>query len=357
MVIDHEKLERFVTDIFAAQGAPVDEAAVVAKELVDCNLAGVDSHGVGRVMMYTDHIQNGILKIGAPVTILKETPTTAVVDFGGNFGHFGAYKMVEIVAKKAGESGMACAVSRRAYHVGRVGAYTEMLARRGYLALGMASVSSVYAIVAPWGGREGRLSTNPITYAAPTHGEPVVMDVATSAVAMGKSLLTWQKGEEMPPDALQDNEGRPTTDPRWGLTGLVSEDLYPHGGTYLPMGGKVAGHKGYGLSTMTEAFCAVLASQERTPAEDQPDYLNVLYLQAIDLDFLYGLDDYKARMEQFVQYLKNTPPAAGFTEVLVPGELEMRMRAKRKVEGIPLPEKIWGDLVKIGGKYGVFPEI
>jgi len=223
--------------IFMAAGAPTDIAEHVADHLVASNLAGHDSHGVLRIPQYVAEADRGDLVPGARAELVSEKGAIGIVDAGRGFGHSATALAMSWAAERALELGIAAAAVRRANHLGRLGEYAELAAARGVI--GIATVGVVgRGGVAPFGGRDRFLGTNPWAIGVPAAGEPMIYDAATSALAEGKLRLARAKGVQVPAGAIVDSDGRPTTDPN---------DYYA-GGALLPLGGLLAGHKGYGLA-------------------------------------------------------------------------------------------------------------
>lgn len=215
--IHSDGLRKFVKDIFVGCGSPAAEAATVADDLVESNLLGYDSHGVIRCETYVDFALTGRVKPGVPSRIVKETPVTAIVDCGLNFGQVSATAIVDLACKKAEKAGMAYVVSKNCCHVGRLGSYVQKVAERGMLGISTCNNRKVGHIVAPWGGREGRLGTNPLAFAAPTNRWPVVLDMSTCMIPEGKVYLARKEGKAVPPGCIRDAAGNATTDRSSGL--------------------------------------------------------------------------------------------------------------------------------------------
>lgn len=326
--------------IFKACGATADEARIVADELLEANLMGLDSHGVMRYVQYAEQVRCGKIRPGAPITIIKETPTTAIVDCGFNFGAVSARRMVDVVCTKAESSHLACVVSQNGNHVGRLGSYAQKVAQRKLICIATANSSRHGHWVVPWGGREGRLATNPLAFAAPTGGNPVVLDMSTAMVSEGKIRHLMQKDESLPVGCIQDAFGNPTTDPK-AFYG-------PPRGTIMPFGHEL-GYKGFGLSLMVEILGGVLAGNES--CVDNP-YINGLCLLAIDPEAFCGSERFAQLVDSLSEYIATTPPAPGCEEVFLPGELDYRTRKKRLVDGIPIPEETWAAIVETAEMVG-----
>jgi LDH2 family malate/lactate/ureidoglycolate dehydrogenase len=285
----------------------------------------------------------GKIKPGAPIRIIKETPTTAIVDVGFNFGIVGGSRMLDIVCKKAKAANIACVTSKNSHHVSRLGYYAQRIAERDLIGMAWANSSKHGHFVVPFGGREGRLATNPFSYGIPrSHGHPVVMDMSTSMISEGKIRNLMHAGNSLPSGCVQDAAGLETTDPKvfYG----------PPRGMILPFGSPLLGYKGYGLGLLVEIMGGVLAGNS-TP-EDLP-YINGLCLLAINPDAFCGLDAFKGLIDELSTYMTTTPTAPGRTEVVMPGDLDFRSYEKRLAEGIPLPDETWHQITEIAQKVGV----
>ncbi len=344
-----DALRRFATDFFIACGSPPAEAAVVADDLVESNLMGYDSHGIVRCVEYLRFLRDGKVKPGGAVTMVKEGPSTAVVDCGLNFGQVGANVMTDIACEKAKTCGIAYIVSRNCFHVGRLGSYVQKVAGRGMFGLSTCNGRKRGHVVVPWGGREGRLGTNPLAFGAPTKGWPVVMDMSTCTVAEGKVSLARHEGKQVPEGCIQDAQGNPTTDPKLfydPMTGAIR-------GTILPLGAPRFGHKGYGLSMMVEIMGGIMAGEDAT--EDWPG-ANGFAIIVINPDDFCGVEMFRELVDRFCSYQMSSAPAKGFKEVVVPGTYDFRMREKRLAEGIPVDERVWKLLVDTAATIGVAPK-
>ncbi|OFX13154.1 MAG: hypothetical protein A2Z18_02040 [Armatimonadetes bacterium RBG_16_58_9] len=335
-----DDLVRVGIEIFTACGAPPDEAEIVARELVEANLMGLDSHGVIRCVEYVGKVLEGKTKPGAPVKVIKESPAMAVVDCGFNFGPVSATRMVEIVCEKAKSTDIAFVVSKNSTHIGRLGGYVQKVAERGMFGFAACNSSKHGHWVVPWGGKEGRLATNPLAFAAPTSGYPVVLDMSTSMISEGKVRTLMNQGKDVPEQCLLDHQGNPTTDAgRW---------YGPPKGTILPFGSRL-GYKGFGLSLLVEILGAIMAGEASTI--DAP-YVNGLAIIAINPELTCGAARFVELMDDLCDYMTSTPPAPGFSEVVMPGTYDFKMRDRRIAEGIPLDENTWKQILEAGAKVG-----
>lgn len=346
MKIGFEELKACAAEIFVKAGVSEGEAQIVAEELATANLMGVDSHGVLRIPQYLKEMETGQIRPGTEMKIVRETPVTAVLDCRQNFGQVGARRMVDIVSEKTKKSGMACAVSLNANHIGRLGSYTEALADRGLIAFGAVGVYAA-GPMAPWGALDPRLGTNPISWAVPREGhKPLVMDCATTVVAEGKLRAYVQNGKQVPKGWIKDGYGNDTTDPL---------DFYKEPrGTIMPMGGAVSGAKGSGFAIMADMFSVVLANDDYWSWEENGGIRyaeNGIFLMALDPEAFYGKEAYARQCESHARFIKSARPAEGVDEVLLPGEFEQNMAKRRLAEGIDLADSTWDGLIEIARGY------
>lgn len=340
--ISHENLQEFIERLLTAAGADSEEARIVAKHCVAANLSGHDSHGVIQIPVYIDRIKRGHIVPGAPFEVVRETPTSLVVDGNWGFGYVVSERTMEIVIDKARTHGLAAATVARQSHVGRLTDYPLMAAEEGLIGFMTADSGRSPKNVAPFGGRLNRLGTNPICIAMPSDLEaPLYIDFATSAVAAGKISVAAARNQPIPEGWILDKNGRPTTDPN-ELT---------NGGVQLPLGGS-EGHKGYGLSVMVEILASILPGLG-FGHEPSGKHNDGCFIAAFDVSAFRPLEEFKQEVAQFAQYLKGTPPAEGFSEVLYPGELEHRQSQQRMHDGISVEEATWQKLNALADDYGV----
>ncbi|MBM3140108.1 MAG: Ldh family oxidoreductase [Chloroflexi bacterium] len=348
-----DPLRDYVTRIFEGTGAPRAEAHVVADHLVEANLKGHDSHGVIRVEGYVRSAASGTVTPGAPVVIDRETPTTAVVNGNWNYGQVVARRAAEIAIDKGKAAGLAVIVAHQAAHIGRVGTYGELAAAAGLVSIAAANNHGAAQLVAPFGGAQRRLPTNPIMIAGPTANpdEPFVLDMATSAIAEGKVRVARNKGVPLPPDLLIDGEGRPTTDP-WDLYGGNPPGLKAPG-ALLPLGG-AQGHKGFGLSMAVELLSGALSPAGVT----RPNATrggNALFMFVVDPRMLGGRDAYLDSITSLVDFVRQPPFQEGVERVMTAGEPERRRMAERLAGGIPLDDETWRQIAAAAQSVGVPP--
>ena len=331
-----EVLHSLTTAIFRAAGAPQEHAAVVADVLVDNHLAGHDSHGILRIPEYIRSVKAGEIVPTAKPQVLKEGPTNALVTGNWAFGQVTGFFATDLAIAKAKRERVASIAVVQAGHTGRLAVFTERAARQGvvmFMAIGTVSGPTT----APYGGAAPVLGTNPVSFSIPNPvGPPVTLDFATSAIAAGKIKAAKAKHEPLPPDAILDKHGLPSTDP------LAFFD----GGFLLPFGG----HKGYALAIIAELLSGPLAGADAFPGVTSR---SGIFLFALDATVFRPPEDYKKAMAKTIGRIKAVPPAPGFAEVLLPGEPEARVRAVREREGIPIPEDTWQAVVGVGAELGV----
>lgn len=328
----YQAVERGAAMLFQAAGAPEGEASLTAGHLVSSSLMGCDSHGVIRVPEYLRMVVEGTIVPGAAISAQRRSETTAQVDCGLNFGPVGAVRAMEIAVELARESGVACVTTVRCNHVARLGAYVQQAAENGLVALATCNSPVTGHHVVPWGGLQGRLATNPIAYAAPTAGDPIVADFATSVAPEGKVRWYRNSGLPLPDGWIQDSEGHPSNDPR-AFYG-------PPRGGLLPFGGP-AGHKGFALGLLVEILGSALAGLSSV---DSSVVGNGVCFVVIDPRRFVSDDRFRALMTEMVEYIKSSPPSRSGGEVLMPGELEFRTLRVRVAEGIPVDDETWSAL-------------
>jgi LDH2 family malate/lactate/ureidoglycolate dehydrogenase len=316
-------------DVLEAAGAPPATARVVAESLVESNLRGHDSHGVRRLVPYLGFVERGQIDPTAEPDVIQRRGAVVIVDGGGGFGQPAARLAVEELTRLAREHGTAAAAIRRANHVGRLGEWAEQLADEGLIGLAFCNAEPT---VAPYGGRERRLGTNPLAWATPGR-PPLVMDWSTATMPEGKLAVALARGEQVPEGVLVNADGEPSTDPA---------DFYA-GGALLPL----AAHKGSGLSVMIQLVGGALAGTG--VFGEQGEAANGTVLIALDPSAFVAGDDFEEEAEAFCAALAGTSPAAGFDGVLVPGEIERRTRARRAQEGVPIPATTWSELESLKG--------
>lgn len=338
-------LRQALEGIYRAKGASEDESRTVAAHQIAANLAGHDSHGLILTPSYVERIDKGHIVPGAAFEIERETPTTAVVNGNWGFGYVVTERATRMAIEKARTNGVGALTIHHQSHIGRLGGYGELIAAEGMIGLLCADSGLGPKSVAPLGGRERRLGTNPLCFAAPSGlAGPVLLDMATASVAVGKLKVAVNSKKPIPPGWVVDKDGAPTTDP----------NDYFAGGTLLPLGGDQA-HKGYGLSFVVEMLCGLLTGLG-FGLDPQGRHNDGNFLAVFNIEHFRSLDNFVGDMRSFIQYLKETPRAQGFDEILYPGELESRTAAERRANGVPVDDETWRQLTELMDELGVVAE-
>ena len=340
--IASERLRAIAADLLEAAGAPRDEAETVARHCIEANLAGHDSHGIIQIPTYVDRVEKGHIVPGAKFEVTQESPTTTVVDAHWGFGYVQTERAVKMTIEKAKAQNVAACTIFRQGHVGRVAAYPLMAAEAGMIGLMTADSGRAPKQVAPFGGREARLGTNPISIAVPSDLDgPLFFDLSTAAAAAGKIKLAQARGEHVPPGWLIGADGAPTTDP----------SVLGNGGALLPLGGDV-GFKGYAISAMVEILSALLTGLG-FGVEPTGRHNDGCFIACFKVDAFRPLATFKKEVAEFAAYLKSTPPAEGVSEVLYPGEIEHQRRQERLKNGVEIEDKTWSNLTALAEKLGL----
>lgn len=322
--------------VLTRAGALADEAATVARLTVAADLAGHPSHGVAMIPGYVRQLADGEIRPGAPFEVIRDSPTTTVVDGHGGFGFVVTERAMSITIDKARAVGMAATTVRGQSHVGRLAAYPLQAARQGLIAVAMASGRGGKWVV-PFGGRDPRLGTNPVSVAVPSALDGMfAFDMATSAVAGGLVRDAQRANEPIPEGWIVDADGRATTDPH----------ELDRGGALVPFGGPQA-HKGYALSATVEALANVLAGIGFGRA-DAP-HGNGCFLACFDVATFCDPDAFAEEMAGFAASLTSSRPALDGGQVLYPGEQAARHEARQRRDGIAVDPATLADLEHLAG--------
>jgi LDH2 family malate/lactate/ureidoglycolate dehydrogenase len=338
-----ERLTSIGQALFEAAGTPRAEAELVMRHIVGANLVGHDSHGVIQIPTYLERIKNGHIVPGAPWTIVQESPTTTVVDGHWGFGYVVNERAMRLTIDKARRADVAAATVFRQGHIGRLSSYTQMAAAAGMIGLVTADSGRSAKAVAPFGGREARLGTNPISIAIPSDLEgPLYLDMATSAAAAGKIALAVARNDRVPDGWVIGKDGRPTNDPR----------QLREGGALLPLGGPEGGYKGTGLAVIVEILCGLLTGLG-FGVDPSGRHNDGSFMAVFNVAAFRPLAEFKKEVGEFAAYLKATPPALGSGGVLYPGEIEHLRQQERSRNGIEVEDATWSKLRQLAASYGL----
>ncbi len=345
-IYDADTLRCFCRQIFLATGMSKKNSEIASDSLIDADLRGVDTHGIMRVPIYVKRLRLGLIKSNPKVRIEKESPSTLLVEGDNGMGQVVGVQAMNLCTQKASTQGSAFVAVKNSNHFGAAGYYSMMASKKGMIGI---ALSNAPASMAPYGARKAYLGTNPFSVSIPTDWKfPIVVDMATSKVARAKIIVAARKGRKIPDDWAIDSEGRTTTDPEKALSGAV-----------LPM----AEAKGYCIALVVEILCTVLIGM---PLGEHPNSLYENFddpqklghfFGAIAIESFVGISDFRARLNETIKEIKNLPPAFGFTDVLLPGEIECQTKIERMKNGIPLSKKVIEDLREVAGKTGVDAEV
>jgi ureidoglycolate dehydrogenase (NAD+) len=340
MRVEQAALTSFCREVLVAVGLDERDAATVAGSLVAADLRGVATHGVLRLPVYVERMRRGLIATRPSIQVRRTGPATATVDGGNGPGQVVALRAMWEAVALAEAAGVGLVSVHGSNHFGAAGWFALHAAERGMIGL---ALTHAEADVVPFGGRRPALGTNPLAVAVPRgDGPPVLLDMATSGVAMGRVLLARKRGEPIPEDWAVDADGEPTTDPRRVRA-------------VRPM----AGPKGYGLAFVVEVLAGLL-SGSRSGTEvrrmyddfDEPQGIGH-FLGAIDPARFVPPEAFAGSVDRLAGQLKATPPAPGFDEVLLPGEPEDRAEARHRRDGVPIPEELRRELVALGAAYDI----
>ena len=337
-----DSLEHIAAALLVSAGASDEEAEIISRHSIGANLAGHDSHGIIQIPTYIDRVTRGHIVPGAQFEIINDTPTTTVVDGNWGFGYVVSERLMKMTIEKARRNSVAAATVFRQSHVGRVADYPIMATQSGMIGMMTADSGRSAKSVVPFGGREPRLGTNPICIAMPSNLDgPMFIDMATSAVAAGKLAVASARGSAIPEGWILDKDGIPSTDPA---------DLRS-GGAVLPLGGP-EGHKGYGLSVMVEILSGILTGLGfgHDPSGRHNDGC---FMAVFNVAAFRDVEEFKAEVTDFAQYLKSSSLAAGFDEIFYPGELEHRRTRQLLADGIYVEDATWDKLRVLASEFGL----
>lgn len=326
-------------------GSSAREVDLVVDNLIDANLAGHDSHGIGMLPRYANAFLEGGLKPNASVEVKLDSGTLLALDGHAGFGQVVGREAMTLGIERARAHGSCVMALANAHHLGRIGAWAEMAVDAGLVSMHFVNVIS-RPIVAPWGGGEARFGTNPFAVGIPVDGAPpVVLDFATSVIAQGKTRVAHNKREALAPGQLLDDQGRPTTDPKFGAV--------PPLGALLTFGE----HKGFGLALVCELLGGALAGAlaVKGPAGGEQRVLNGMLTVLVDPARLGDAAAFQREVRACLAWVRGARPQAGVNHVRIAGEPERETRAQRLAHGIPVDGNTWQELREATRKLGGDP--
>lgn len=322
--VAYPELHALVAGIFAACGLPAADADWVARCLIEADLRGVASHGISRIPVYAKRLRKGLVNPTPKLAVEKATPCAARVMGDNGMGYVVGRRAMREAIDRANGMGVGLVLACNSNHFGMAASYLQMALDAGLAAVALTNAPPAMPV---WGGRKPFLGTSPLAVAAPGGRVPLMLDMATSVAAKGRIRRALQQDEAIPAGWALDETGRPTTDPEAALRGVV-----------LPLGGP----KGSGMSLMMEALAGVMSGaafggQVGNQNEDftRPQNVGHLFL-AMRTDLFMPQAEYANRMDALIERAVSTPLAAGFDEILMPGEPEARRAEQGRREGVPL---------------------
>jgi uncharacterized oxidoreductase len=292
--------------------------------------------------------REGELKLNAHAQVVRDAGAVLTIEGARGLGQVMAFEAMERGIERAKSLGVCAVGLRNAHHIGRIGHWAEQCAREGLVSFHFVNVAGD-PLVAPFGGIDRRFGTNPFCAAFPREGNvPLVLDFATSAIAAGKVRVAYNKGVQVPAEALIDSDGRPTRDP-----GALFSDTQH--GALRAFGGAVAGHKGSGLAAMCEILAGALTGGFTTREETLvTTHAIVNCMMSVIVDpAAFDAPSREHEAEAFVDWLKATRREAGVDEILLPGERENATRRERGERGIPVDATSWAQIVDAARMVGV----
>jgi len=343
-IVASHSLHALICAVCAAGGSALQEAQLVADQLVEANLTGHDSHGIGLLPVYVRCLHAGSLVANRHAEVVTDRGAVLVVEGQRGYGQVIGHEAMQLAMARAAEEGVALLAVRNSFHLGRIGHWAEQCARGGFASIHFVNGIDHAPLQAPYGGAEARFATNPFCAALPgDDGPAVLLDMATSKIALGKARVAANRGVPVPADSMLDADGRPTRD-----GGVMFAE---------PRGAMVAmgEHKGSGLAILCELLAGALTGGQTV----QPEHpraggiVNNMLSVVIDPDALGGRQQASREAAAMVAYIKSAKVREGFDEVLVPGEPERRRRAERLDGGVEIDARSWADILAAARDAGV----
>ena len=316
-----DEARSYITGVLQEKGASAHAAGVVAGALVYADARGTSSHGINMLDAYLERVEQGGIDPVAEPEVVREDAATVVLDAKNGFGQVGAQVLLERLLEKMRGTSVACGSVRHLNHCGALAYYTEQAAEKGYVAMLFVNANPT---VAPFGGMEAVLGTNPLSIAVPAGDAPIVLDMASSTVAKGKIYHAAKTGQKIDPSWALDSDGNPTDDPNRAVNGVLTA---------------MAGPKGYGIALVVEALAGVMSGSgvagEVSSLHKNPSQgMNAgAFMVLVDPCAFLGEEEYRERMERLVSMVKSSKPQPGHS-IFMPGEIERGKLERARAEGI-----------------------
>jgi LDH2 family malate/lactate/ureidoglycolate dehydrogenase len=343
--VPHKSLFGFCANCFEKLGLTRADAEVTADNLIFANLRGVDSHGIIRLKVYADRLRAGGNNAKARPSVVRDGDTNALIDGDNGVGQVAAVQAMKLAIDKAGQFGIGITGVKNSNHFGAAAYYALMAVDHDMIGFALTNASPT---MAPAGGREARLGNNPFAIAVPAGDKPpLVLDMASGAVAKGKIFVAQQEKKKIPLSWALDKNGIPTDDPDKAAEGLIQ-----------PLGG----YKGYGISLMLDILTGVLCGGGFSThvgmmygSTDQPTSTAHSFV-ALRIDSFMPPAEFRGRVDEMVELMRSCPRAPGAERIYVPGEIELETQRQREANGIPVSPALMRELVALGAELGVDPE-
>ena len=344
--MDAETLENFMRDVFIGLGVPKKDAQSIADVLITSDLRGIESHGIQRCKMYYDRIKKGIYEAETKINVIKEGPTTALLDGNCGMGHVIAYKAMKMAIEKAKKFGLGAVAVKNSTHFGIAGYYSLMAIKEGMIGI---TVTNARPSIPPTFGCEPMLGTNPLTVGAPTDDEfPFLIDCATSIIQRGKVEVNARINKPLPENTVIDDKGETMTD-----ANKVLDKMLERRAALLPLGGKgedTAGYKGYGYATVVELLSAALQEgiylrDTLGIVENDQKRLKVgHFFLAINTESFIGLDSFKKTAGNIMKDLRGSRKIPSIDRIYTAGEKEFIAENNIKINGVPINKSLQNDI-------------
>lgn len=356
VIVDWETINHFVIDAFVGVGVPREDAVICADVLLESDRRGIESHGVNRFKpIYIDRIIAGIQQPVTKFEIIRETPTTAVVDGHDGMGQVIGYKSMIMAIEKAKKYGMGMVAARNSCHYGIAGYYATMATKAGMIGI---TGTNARPSIAPTFGVEPMMGTNPLTFGMPTDEEfPFVLDCATSITQRGKIEYFERLGLPTPEGMVVGNDGLPKTD-----SAQILKDFNTGEAALAPLGGigeELAGYKGYGYAAVVEILSAALQQGNYMKmllglenGKKVPFHLGHFFI-AIDTEAFMGSDSFRKTTGDILRALRASKKAPGHDRIYTAGEKEWLVWQERKNSGVPVTEPVQKEICEVRDNLGL----
>lgn len=348
--IGYEATRRFCIKVFQGYGFTEEESTQITDVLLEADLSGIESHGIQRLVRYDFEMKSGYVKLDAKPEIVFETPVSAVIDGHDAMGQLLGVNAMRLAIEKAKKSGVGMVTVRDGNHYGIAGYYSNMAVKEGLMGISMTNTES---IMVPTFGKESVLGTNPIAFAAPADPVPFSFDAATTVVPRGKLEVYAKRGNGLPDGWAMDETGTPSSDSDRVLKNIIGK----LGGGILPLGGAgemTSGYKGYGFGMIVEIMTGILSlgctsyHVNRTPGRIN----TAMFFMAIDPAVFGDKEAIRAHLSNFMQEIRDSQKADGQTRIWTHGEKEYERHAEVLANGIPVNEKTYSEMQRIGAEMG-----